>query len=125
MGYRLDIYKNSLHRENNIFYGTKLIGYLNGHEGDLLCIKYLCKICEVDPEDFGYYYSPTLQLHFDEFKKFIYLYFFDLAHDELHCPTLKADMDQSIYDIIQFGRIQIENIMKQINFLDEIIVRWC
>lgn len=27
MGYRLDVYKNSVSQENNIYYGTKLIGY--------------------------------------------------------------------------------------------------
>ena len=125
MGFRLDIYKNSIRQENNLFYGTELIGYVKGNESNLLCVQYLCTIRSVSPDDFGFWYAPTFILRYDEFKKFIYLYFFDLTHDEFHYPSFKGvEKHKSIYDCIQYGKGQIENIMKQINFLDEIIVSW-
>lgn len=126
MGYRLDIYKNIEDVNHNIFYGTKLVGYVDYTE-NLLCIKYLCSIREdLDPEDFGYYYSPQIELNYSEFKQFIELYFFDLAHDEWldTCNNDKEDFER-VYKMVDFGRIQIMNILKELTIEDKIIVGWC
>ena len=129
MGYRLDIYKNQRDREHNIFYGTKLVGYTN-YDEDLLCIKYLCSIREeLEPDDFGYYYAPRkIELNYSEFKQFIQLYFFDLAHDEWLEPGLsdpKKEDFERVYEMVDFGRIQIMNILKELTIEDKIIVGWC
>lgn len=127
MGYRLDIYKNHHDQEHNIFYGTKLVGYTN-HDEDLLCIKYLCSIREeLEPDDFGYYYGPReIELNYSEFKQFIQLYFFDLAYDEWINPSRKVDEDfERVFVMIDFGRLQIMNILKELNIEDKIIVGWC
>ena len=129
MGYRLDIYKNQHDPEHNIYYGTKLVGYTN-HDEDLLCIKYLCSIREeLEPDDFGYYYAPrNIELNYSEFKQFIQLYFFDLAHDEWLDPGLddrhKEDFKR-VGEVLDFGRIQIMNILKELTIEDKILVGWC
>lgn len=126
MGYRLDIYKNQCDQEHNIFYGTKLVGY-TGHDDILLCVKYLCSIREeLEPDDFGYYYCPEIELDYSEFKQFIQLYFFDLTHDEWLDPSNNDKEDfKRVYEIVDFGRIQIMNILKELMIEDKIIVRWC
>lgn len=127
MGYRLDIYKNQRDSEHNIYYGTKLVGYTN-HDEDLLCIKYLCSIREeLEPEDFGYYYSPRkIELNYSEFKTFIQLYFYDLAFDEWlePCNPEKEDFIR-VAEYLDFGRHQIMNILKELTIEDKIIVGWC
>ena len=127
MGYRLDIYKNIVDNDHNLFYGTKLIGYMSEKEEDLYCVKYLCSIREdIEPEDFGYYYSPEIELNFSEFKRFIMLYFFDLAQAEIIDP-LKPDKPdyENIYNVIDYGRLEIAKMLKNIMIEDKIIVRWC
>lgn len=126
MGYRLDIYKNVEDINHNIYYGTKLVGYVT-NSGDLLSIKYLCSIRDdILPEDFGFYYCPQIELNYSEFKQFIELYFFDLAHDEWldPCNNDKEDFDR-VYEMVDFGRIQIMNILKELTIEDKIIVGWC
>ena len=128
MGYRLDIYKNSVTPENNIYYGTKLIGYCDYHEYELLCVKYLCSIRDdIEPDDFGYYFTPEVELTIEEFKKFIQLYMFDLAHEELHYPFPNNDTDfDHVYKVIDNFR---KEITEMANIIDAdtkcIIVRWC
>lgn len=131
MGYRLDIYKNEVNRENNLYYGTKLIGYCDYHEEELLCVNYLCSIREdLTPEDFGYYYAPEINLTYGEFKRFIYLYFFDLTHEELHYPSSNKvgdviSISGHIYNCIDYYYNVIKDIFSKLCFLDHVIVRWC
>lgn len=127
MGYRLDIYKNTTDQENCLFYGTKLIGYMSGKEEDLYCVKYLCSIREdITPEDFGYYYSPEIELNFSEFKKFILLYFFDLAMTEILDPWKPDNPDyENIYDVLNYGREEISKMLNSLMIEDKVIVRWC
>ena len=126
MGYRLDIYKNIKDSAHNIFYGTKLIGYTDD-DAELLCVKYLCSIREdIDPYDFGYYYCPEIELNYSEFREFIQLYFFDLAHEEIENPwSHDSDDFNRVYQMLDHGRIQIMNILKELTIEDKIIVRWC
>ncbi len=128
MGYRLDIYKNEVNRENNLYYGTKLIGYCDHEEDKLLCVKYLCQIREdLSVEDFGYYYAPEINLTYGEFKRFIYLYFFDLTHEEYHYPSIKEDITDyaHIYNCIDHYNEIIKGILSKLCFLDHVIIRWC
>lgn len=87
MGYRLNIKELS---NNSIpdFYGTKLYGYLNGHEEFMLSsAKYLKELGLMDDSMFFYYGSNNkFILNHDQFTEFIKRYSKDLKEydDEIY-----------------------------------------
>ena len=103
MGYRLDIYKNSSgSNDNNLFYGTKLIGYVDYKECDLLCVQYIVSLGKADADDFGYYFAPELDLSRYEFIRFFILYTIDLCNytEEEHQLTEIEYMITELYGML-------------------------
>lgn len=117
MGYRLDIYKNSSdYADNNLFYGTKLIGYVDYKECDLLCVQYIVSLGKADAEDFGYYFAPELDLSRYEFIRFFILYTIDLCDytEEEHQLTE-----------IEYMINELNNMLYATDEDDRFIVGWC
>lgn len=132
MGYRLDINKYDKDgNETNIYYGTKLIGYLPfEHEWKLNCIKYLVseKLLDYDSDYLGYYCSPTIEVNYEQLCKFINLYCYDLIND--FYDDYRDDYTDDIFysklnDVIDNCHQIIETVTNGCDEFDTIQIGWC
>lgn len=131
MGYRLDINKYDADgNETNIYYGTKLIGYLNFEkEWSLNCIKYLVdeKLLNYDTDCLGYECSPVIEVTYEQLCIFINLYCYDLANEcykDYQTNMSRSDFLKKMSDVIDNCHNIIETVTTGCSEFDKIQIGW-
>lgn len=128
MGYRLDINIVDVYgNEKNVYYGTKLIGYVK-HAENLNCVKYLIESGVVPEEHLDYFKCgsvPTYEISYEELCIFINLYCYDLVNASINDDYYVAKNFEQISNLIDLCHDLISTVSCSCDTFDTITIGWC